>query len=248
MKIRRNIWYALSGLLVLTVVACGGGGGSSSTDDNNILIDIESGLLAYYSFSGNADDESDNENHVFDIVGAVLTEDRNANANSAYYFDGIDDEMEIPVNINPDVVPLLTMTAWVRSDDGEGVIISNDRFDDDTGFERTLGIDFRGGGTGWSAFTGTGEVIGFRPVDIGVWTFLAVVYDQANENITVYVNDDSFEGSGVLSNGFDATTIGTNPGFKVLFPQNYFEGAIDEVRIYSRALNSDEINAIRLIE
>ena len=52
--------------------------------------DLSDGLVAYYPFNGNADDESGNGNNG-KVNGATLTTDRNGNANSAYDFDGNDD-------------------------------------------------------------------------------------------------------------------------------------------------------------
>ncbi|ETR68891.1 MAG: hypothetical protein OMM_04291 [Candidatus Magnetoglobus multicellularis str. Araruama] len=54
------------------------------------IIDLEEGLVAYYPFNGNANDESGNGNHGT-VYGAILIEDRFGNKNSAYSFDGIDD-------------------------------------------------------------------------------------------------------------------------------------------------------------
>ena len=45
--------------------------------------DLNDGLVAYYPFNGNANDESGN--------GATLTEDRFGNKGSAYSFNGKDD-------------------------------------------------------------------------------------------------------------------------------------------------------------
>ena len=48
--------------------------------------DLNDGLVAYYPFNGNADDESGNGNDGI-VYGATLTEDRFGNTDSAYYFD-----------------------------------------------------------------------------------------------------------------------------------------------------------------
>ena len=48
------------------------------------------GLVGYWPFDGNANDESDNGNNG-NVNGAVSTNDRFNNENSAYYFDGIND-------------------------------------------------------------------------------------------------------------------------------------------------------------
>lgn len=45
-----------------------------------------SGLVGYWPFNGNANDESGNGNNGT-VNGATLSSDRNGNANSAYYFD-----------------------------------------------------------------------------------------------------------------------------------------------------------------
>ena len=44
------------------------------------------GLVAYYPFNGNANDESGNGNHGT-VNGAILTSDRDGNENSSYLFD-----------------------------------------------------------------------------------------------------------------------------------------------------------------
>ena len=49
--------------------------------------DLNYGLLAYYPFNGNANDESGNGNNGI-VNGATLTTDMHGNANSAYNFDG----------------------------------------------------------------------------------------------------------------------------------------------------------------
>ena len=46
-------------------------------------------LVAWYPFSGNANDESGYQNHGV-VVGATLTMDRFGNENGAYHFDGSD--------------------------------------------------------------------------------------------------------------------------------------------------------------
>ena len=54
---------------------------------------INDGLVAYYPFSGNADDASGYGNHAT-VYGATLIEDSSGNPNSAYSLDGIADYIE----------------------------------------------------------------------------------------------------------------------------------------------------------
>jgi hypothetical protein len=55
-------------------------------------VDLKKGLVAYYPFSGNANDESKNGNHGT-VKGATLTTDRNEKTNGAYSFDGKNDPL-----------------------------------------------------------------------------------------------------------------------------------------------------------
>lgn len=199
--------------------------------------DVTQNLMAYYPFDGNALDLSGNGQHGT-VEGAVLGKDRYGRAGRAYQFDGATTSIEIPVNINPTVHPQLTMTAWVRADNASPIrqVVSHDN----GGYDRSFGIDSRGGGTGWSAFSGSAGVVGFHPVDVGKWTFLAVVYDQTNKKVRLHVNGTNvYEESGELGTGWDFTLIGTNPSYN-----EYFKGAIDDVRIYDRALSSARIQEI----
>lgn len=57
-------------------------------------VDLTKGLIGCYPFSGNANDLSPSQNHG-KVMGAILTEDRFGKQNSAYYFDGVDDFIEV---------------------------------------------------------------------------------------------------------------------------------------------------------
>lgn len=55
--------------------------------EENNSIDLERGLVAFYPFNGNANDESGNGHHGT-LYGATLTTDRFGNQNRSYYFNG----------------------------------------------------------------------------------------------------------------------------------------------------------------
>jgi hypothetical protein len=71
----------------------------------------KSGLVAWYSFSGNAIDESGN-NLNGKIMGAELTEDRFNNKNSAFLFSG---KEYIQIDNFPSFPMGYTFSAWIRS-------------------------------------------------------------------------------------------------------------------------------------
>jgi hypothetical protein len=55
------------------------------------------GLVGYWPFNGNANDESGNGNNGT-VNGATLTTDRFGNANKAYSFDGVNDFIDLGIN------------------------------------------------------------------------------------------------------------------------------------------------------
>ena len=85
--------------------------------------DLNDGLVAYYPFNGNADDASGNGNDGI-VDGAILSEDRFGNPNSAYIFDGID--AWIYTQSVDQALTEKTMSAWVKLNDvsqqGGGVV------------------------------------------------------------------------------------------------------------------------------
>ena len=92
-----------------------------------LITDLASAaLVAYYPFNGNANDASGNGNNAT-VNGATLTTDKFGNNNAAYFFNG-SSYIEAPVDINPSIMPQMTMVAWARADNGSPVrqVISHD--------------------------------------------------------------------------------------------------------------------------
>ncbi len=75
---------------------------------------LEDGLVAYYPFNGNANDESGNGNNGV-VYGATLTSDRYGNANSAYEFDGVNDFISVATGLNFD--SQFSISFWIKPAD-----------------------------------------------------------------------------------------------------------------------------------
>lgn len=73
--------------------------------------------VACYSFSGNANNGSDTLHHGI-VHGAQLTTDRFGNANSAYFFDGIDDFIQIKHHpaLSFNRTAEFSLSFWVKAD------------------------------------------------------------------------------------------------------------------------------------
>lgn len=194
-------------------------------------------LVAYLPLDGDVLDASGHR-HTATVTGAAPT--AAGFRGGAYVFNGTSDYLEISsLDLNPAVHPRLTIGAWVRPSDISPIrqIISHDN----GGFDRSLGLDSRGGVAGWSAFAGSG-VLGGEAAVTGDWTFVAVAYDQAASSATLFVNDRVYTlaGSAAVGTGWTYTRIGMNPSFG-----EYFAGTIDEVFFFSAALTPAQIAVIR---
>lgn len=81
-------------------------------------------------------------------------------------------------------------------------------------------------------------VRGTGPLALGTWTHIATTYDGANQRF--YVNGvlvATRAQTGLIAVGNGALRIGGNASFT----DEFFEGLIDEVRVYNRALSAAEI-------
>jgi uncharacterized protein (TIGR02145 family) len=74
------------------------------------------GLIGYWPFNGNANDESGNGNHGT-VNGATLTTDRNGNSGKAYSFDGISSYIEVLHNSIFNLTNSMSFSFWLNSND-----------------------------------------------------------------------------------------------------------------------------------
>jgi len=201
-------------------------------------INLADRLVAYYPFNGNAEDSVGNSNGTLqgDVARAP---DRYGKADQAYSFDGNGDYIILPESdAFTSIDREITVSAWVypNSLDFETGLIHRDRFwrlffySDGT----VVGNIFDENGS--ENRTGSST-----KAPLNQWSLVAFTYDR--QNIHVYVNG---EHSGQLSypvvrigqeNISSIPVIGKGFGNS----QNYFDGIIDDIRIYDRALTDAEM-------
>jgi hypothetical protein len=119
---QKNEHMKMKDLLLVTIATLGL---TASTMAQNLPNYVPAnGLVGWWPFTGNANDESGN-GHNGTANGAALTSDRFGNAEKAYGFDGLNDNIIIPHNENLNSYPL-TINIWLRSNgdiDG-GILIT----------------------------------------------------------------------------------------------------------------------------
>ena len=162
-----------------------------------------------------------------------FTTDRYGQANKAIQFDGVNAFVKVPYNINPSVLPELTVLMWVKADTANKNMCFLSQ--DDGGFDRTLSVTE----TKWSLYCGI-EAILFGPsIKKGEWTFVAATFNQAKSQMTLFINGETTTLSSTNEDGLPYFHLGNNPTFNA-----YFLGAIDDVRVYNKVLTSGNISKI----
>ncbi len=223
----------------------------SKSPDNNF---ITNGLVAYYPFNGNANDESGNGNNGSAVGGAPSYGSSRRNlSGQALSLDG-STLVQVPntlrSTLGPGSVPPLecSITTWVKisknNDNsvmflgswGGGIGMLNIRKDVYQGNPNSIVVN--------APYVAAGGAIPY----FDEWLQISVTW-KANDKLVLYINGiniglvaaqgplagGSFNGNGTPPDKFD---IGGHTGsFRLI-------GAIDDTRIYNRALSDTEVKAL----
>ena len=204
------------------------------------------GLVGYWPFSGNADDESGNGNDGTVFGGAFLTEDRFDTPNSAYFFDGVDDYISAGESEILNMDTSMSMMAWIKPHVVHTSVTNSIILNKEGEYEFARFIDdviryaIRNSYPGWYWVPSGYEA----PPD--EWSHIAVVYDEGLT--TVYVNGAAFfifSGSGPIVDYWpqcNELRFG-NRSWCESGPQ-LFHGVIDDIRVYNRAISAEEVMEI----
>jgi hypothetical protein len=167
-----------------------------------------------------------------------------AQSGAALHFDGADDRVNLGTTMNAtlDAASAVTVEAWVYPTDADafGCIIGNYSTVGNGSLQFLLRRDGNGFtfwvdlGSGFSNVT-TGNVVAFN-----TWQHVAGVWNSATQNLQIYV-DGVLQGT---TSSVVGTTLSTN-GSPFMVGWNSINeqmtGALDEVRVWTRALCQSEI-------
>lgn len=214
------------------------------------IVDVTTGLIAFYPFNGNANDDSGNGNNGV-VNGAVsLTTDRNGNQNAAYSFPGSSSAF-ININQNSSFANFtdgLTLSVWylsnISSSSGRVIALGN---------TDACNIGFH-----VSGFPNTGAVlIGSNCIGYGnwsnainnqstnTWNHLVFTVNLSNNQWKIFHNGQnvvSGTSTSSISLPLNLSSFPFNIGRKTVSAFDSWNGKVDDVRIYNRALNQSEVS------
>lgn len=194
----------------------------------NVIID-ETG-----SHNGTVEDATGTATSAFHSVAGKI--------NLAQNFDGVDDYMDFGSAGNLDITGNFTIGAWVKK------IADAGSYPDVIGkldVVRGYGL-YVNNTTGIAGIMGNGaalKVTAAHTPTNGVWYFYVVVYDTTAQTLTLYVDGvfhNSVDTTGVIASTINNLRMGRH--FTDWATFGYFNGHIDNVMIFNRALTPLEIS------
>src|ERR1017187_1881343 len=213
---------------------------------------VTNGLVAYYPFNGNASDAFGTNNGT--VYGATLTTNRFGIPNAAYYFNGTNNYIDILQNSALNALASnVTLSAWIWQQNASP---NGYRILDKCASGEPLGWTF----DTYNCSTQTGHRLRLQGVnfnnscnvpgntDYSLMRWHHVVATISGTNGWVYL-DGALDGSGIVGNipvnTLDVYIGLAHPGQGSGF---WFNGIIDDVRIYNRTLSSNEVAQLYAIE
>lgn len=201
---------------------------------------IPNDYVAYYPFSGNADDQSGNGRNLTNI-GATLTSDRKSNPNSAYYFT-TNDYMYRDANWQSIIGNQFTITMWASIGATNQFLLNIANYYTGTNnsqvrlyhYNNFLRFEVRDVSANSSAAQ--------LAISFSQLYFITIIRDGNNVFISLD-NNINDSGSAVLG-ATESETLSLGAFHNLGGTGFFLTGDIDDVRIYNRVLTSDEITAI----
>jgi gliding motility-associated-like protein len=241
----------------------------------NLAPNLNRGLVAYYPFNGNADDETLNRNNgaVFNVS---LAPDRNSRPNSAYQFNSANKSRIVVSTLNKSMRNSFSYSFWVKPEktcvipiQGQGPNAASGLFDNPCVIHPIHGWNFgdeqNSAGTG--VYVGTNGLYleehsaGWEAVPISHsanlngWHLINIIYE--NKVPFLYI-DGVFIKKGLPSVReiyaslgpdkypfYNYTQSGIGTGYRpTVGAAQYFQGSIDDIAYYGRALQPFEVMQI----
>ncbi|MDF2189469.1 LamG domain-containing protein [Paraflavitalea sp. CAU 1676] len=225
--------------------------------------DLTSGLVAWYNFKdGNLNDASGKGNHIV-FNNATKAPDRFGKANGAYLFNGTSNFMQVANSASLNPTSSITISAVFKANDfypgtcyGNQILAKTDNSDKATGYYAISLSNFT---SCYAAFDPNrvkvmgvyGDAMGANANAISDSNFVkrsewySVVYTYENLTARIYINGELKSEKKYAQFSFvpNSGSLYLGKNLDSQYPY-WFNGVIDDVRIYNRALCSGEVKQL----
>ncbi len=212
--------------------------GNANMTDNVLLLHLNEASLDGATGGNDAEDSSGNSNHASESGGVTVNVP--GKFNKAYDFDGVDDYLVCGVNNFTTTLPI-TLSTWAYFDtdqasgDYDYVLMASDFSNGD------IFNIAREAGTNKLYYTADSGVKSGAVLPTGEWVHIAMVFNSTVPYVRSYINgveQTISQPSTPLSPNNPKCVIGY---FDYSGGLHFFDGKVDEVAIWNRALSDNEI-------
>jgi len=206
---------------------------------------VSSELVADYTFDNTRNDNSAYKNNAYG--NAVSTKDRFGKTNRAIVFDGKSTFVEA-ANSPQLASDFTSISFWAKVNalpaSGEAYMLSHG------GWQERWKISLPSHGkpvftTHATSCCNDMDSGGGNELKVGEWTHMVMTHDGTMDRIYMngaQVNEKSYSGA------LNKTTHPFGIGYDPIDKGNYFDGALDEVQIYNRALTAQEVLGLYVLQ
>ncbi|MFA7402346.1 MAG: Ig-like domain-containing protein, partial [Pelobacteraceae bacterium] len=199
-------------------------------------------IAGLWHLDGNWQDYSGNGNHGTPNNGAAFTAERIEGA-AAGSFDGVNDYASIADSAGLDVTTAMTLEAWIKPNDVSSSRQIISKYGASGNYSYQIGLaatgqircDISGNGSTVDSLVSTNA-----PITLNAWQHVAATFNAGA--LKLYVNGVEVASKTstitALKAGTTPLNIGRDPA-----GQYFFNGLIDEVAVYKRALTMEEIQS-----
>jgi uncharacterized protein (TIGR02145 family) len=203
------------------------------------------GLVGWWPFNGNANDESGNGNHGT-VNGATLAADRFGIAGKAYSFDGVNDRIEI--NDHPDFKRnFLSISFWIKSNSFTSLgNVRSDIISKDSINARQWVVQLEQFGKIRNAIFANSEFTfdSDSSISLNIWKNVTIVWDGIKSSTFIDGKINGYINTNGPLTSFQ-TAINLFFGGNLSYNQ-FFNGLLDDIAIYNRALSPAEVQQLYL--
>lgn len=211
------------------------------------------GLVGWWQMNGDHYDAT-SSGLAGTVNGATLAIGQNGQSNGAYSFDGSNDSITIPNDprLNDGTsYSAKTLSLWFYANDVSGRRVLYEQGGAGNGLNLYLDSGSVYVGV-WSTNNGWGPYYVNSNVEANKWNHVTLVYDQSSNALYGYLNGISIgevSGAGLLNSHSNANSIGQVDGSTLFHDSatgavDYYDGRIDDMRAYNRALSASEVEAL----
>jgi hypothetical protein len=213
-------------------------------------VSLDSALVASYYFNNNFNDSSGNGHHAAN-AGATFASDRFGAANAALYFDG-SVYVDLPNDVRFQPQSSASLSFWMKSNQTGRFDLFEQRIGNNYPSDLNFNITFNYPSTQRINFNfpnynlppnnyTSHNVLSENAID-GKWHHMVFVKDVNANTMSIYQDDSLLGVKNIQDISF--TVNGTLRIGKEISGSYWYTGYIDDIRIYSRALNNNEVTEL----